>query len=60
MARLAELQRRAATLPADEAHAHSLADYFAEAQKLTGQGWWGQLHFLLEDAHAAGIDGLVP
>jgi hypothetical protein len=39
---------------------HGLPDYFAEAQRLAGRGCWGQLHFLLEDTHATGLEGLKP
>jgi hypothetical protein len=59
-ARLADLQRRAAAQPVDEAPMRGLPDYFAEAQRLAGRGCWGQLHFLLEDTHATGLEGLKP
>lgn len=56
--RLAELERRAASLAADDARARGCAAYFAEAHKLVDRSCWGQLHFLLEDSHAAAIGEL--
>jgi len=54
--RLAQLEAKAKTHRPDPKRPIDFAAYFAEARELLATGWYGHLHFLLEDRRARTLD----